>query len=562
MHDGSSVSIETEVQQLARVPRIARTVFENRELRRVELAFAAFNAAEWGVWIAMLVYAYRHGGATTAGLVALAQLVPAAIVAPFAAGLADRRPPARVLTLGYVLQAAALTATAAALLTGAPPLLAYALAAVAATAVTITRPAQAAVLPALARTPDELTATNAVSGWIESASVLAAPAATGVLLSVSGPGSVFGAMAALVLGGAILTAGVAGPAAGAQSSGGVLAESLQGFKLLGRERGAGLLVGILSVQYLVIGALDVLFVVLAISVLDLGGSGAGYLNAAFGGGGVLGVAATAALVGRPRLVPPLLAGAAVWSIAFVALGARPSTIAAFVLLALAGAGRSVLDVAGRTLLQRLAPGDVLARVFGVLESLSMAGLAVGSILAPALVGLVGARGAVACAGAILPLALLACFARLRAVDAEATAPIVEIALLRSVPLFAPLGAPVLESLARSLRPLEAPAGTAVVRAGDAGDLYYAIADGTVSVSVEGVRVAELGRGEGFGELALLADVPRTATVTATSDVRLYALGKDAFLTAVTGHAASRREADRLVHELLPEEPISSPMLPP
>lgn len=538
------------MQQLARVPRIARTVFGNRELRRIELAFAAFNSAEWAVWIAMLVFAYRHGGATTAGLVALAQLVPAAVFAPFAAGLADRRPPARVLTLGYVLQSAALTATAAALLTGAPPLLAYALAAVAATAVTVTRPAQAAVLPALARTPDELTATNAASGWIESASVLVAPAATGALLALSGPGTVFAVMAALVLVGAALTAGVDGPAAGASAGGGVLAESLQGFRLLARERGAGLLVGVLSVQYLVIGALDVLFVVLAISVLDLGGSGAGYLNAAFGGGGVLGVAATAALVGRRRLIPPLLAGAAVWSTAFVVLGARPSTVAAVVLLAFAGAGRSVLDVAGRTLLQRLAPGDVLARVFGVLESLSMVGLAIGSILAPALVGLVGARWAVACAGAILPLALLACAARLRAVDAEATAPIVEIALLRSIPLFAPLGAPVLESLAHSLRPLEAPAGAAVVHAGEPGDLYYAIADGTLSVSVEGAKVRDLGRGDGFGELALLADVPRTATVTATSDVRLYALGKDEFLTAVTGHAASRREADRLVRERL------------
>jgi len=538
------------VQQLARVPRIARAVFGNRELRRVELAFAAFNAAEWGVWIAMLVFAYRHGGATTAGLVALAQLVPAAIFAPFAARLADVRPPARVLTLGYVLQGAALTATATALLSGAPPLLAYALAAVAATAVTITRPSQAAVLPALARTPDELTATNAVSGWIESASVLAGPAATGVLLALSGPGAVFAVMAALVLAGAVLTAGVAGPAAGAPTGAGVLAESLQGFKLLRREPGAGLLVGVLSVQYLLIGALDVLFVVLAISVLGLGGSGAGYLNAAFGGGGVLGVAATAALVGRRRLIPPLLAGAAVWSIAFVVLGARPSTVAAFVLLALAGAGRSVLDVAGRTLLQRLAPGDVLARVFGVLESLSMAGLAVGAILAPALVDLVGARGAVACAGAILPLALLVCAARLRTVDAEATAPIVEIALLRSIPLFAPLGAPVLESLARSLRPLEEPAGTVVVRAGDPGDLYYAIADGTLSVSVDGATVGDISRGDGFGELALLADVPRTATVTATTDVRLYALAKDPFLTAVTGHAASKQEADRLVEERL------------
>jgi MFS family permease len=282
-------------------------------------------------------------------------------------------------------------------------------------------------------------------------------------------------------------------------------------------------------------------------VLDLGGPGAGYLNAAFGAGGVLGLVVTTALVGRPRLAGALALGVAVWSGSLVLIGIRPTTIDAFVLLAAAGVGHSLFDVAGRTLLQRSAPPELLGRVFGVLESVAMAGLAVGALLAPALVAVGGARLAFVAAGILLP-ALLAFDGRafLR-VDRRADVPVVEIALLRSLPLFAPLAAPELEAVARALVPIETGAGETVIRRGDVGDRFYVVAAGELDVEEVG-RVMR--RGDVFGEIALIVDIPRTATVRARSPSRLLTLDRRSFLLTVTGNERVAAEADRLVHERL------------
>jgi MFS family permease len=316
------------------------------------------------------------------------------------------------------------------------------------------------------------------------------------------------------------------------------------------EPEARLLLGLLAAESIAIGALDVVYVVLAISLLDLGGSGAGYLNAAFGAGGVAGVVATATLVGRQRLTPALAAGALAWGAAFLVIGLEPRVATAFILLAVAGAGRIVVDVAGRTLLQRISPVDLLARVFGLLEGLTMGALAAGSLLTPLLVGLAGGRAAVIGVGAVLPVALLLAAPRLLAIDRRATVPVVELSLLRSLPLFAPLGPPQLESLASELEPVRVSAGEAVVRAGEPGDRFYAVADGELEASSEGRPLRILRRGDSFGEIALLLDVPRTATVTAVTESRLYTLGRAPFLAAVTAHPEVTAAADRVVGERL------------
>ena len=534
---------------VARIGSVLGVVWANREMRRVQIAFAAFNGAEWSVWIAMLVFAYDHGGATASGLVALAQLVPAAIFAPFAASLGDRRPPARVLAWSYLAQSAGMAATAVVLLADGPLVVAVACAAVAATAVTITRPTQAVLLPALAHRPEELTAANVISGWNESVSVLVAPAVGGVLLGVSGPGAVFAVMAGLVLIGAVIVSPVSATAPGlAEEGASAFAELSEGFRVLRREPAARLLVGMMGAELAALGMLDVLYVVLALGVLDIGQSGAGYLNAAFGLGGALAIVVTVLLVGRRRLMPALLGALGAWTAGFALLAAWPTVGTAFLVLAVAGGARALFDVAARTLLQRTAPPDVLARVFGVLEGLEMAALAVGSLAAPALVALGGGRAAIVGVGLILPALALAGGRRLFALDASAHVPVVEIACLRSLRVFAALPPPELEGLARRVAPVAAGAEAAIVTQGEPGDRYYAIAEGELEVLQDGERLRTMTRGDGFGEIALLRDVPRTATVRALTPVHLFALDKATFLEVVTGHPATVTEASAIAGE--------------
>jgi MFS family permease len=301
------------------------------------------------------------------------------------------------------------------------------------------------------------------------------------------------------------------------------------------------MLALLTAEAAVVGALDLLFVILAVTVLDRSQAWAGYLNSVYGLGAILAAAVSVLLVGR-RLGVPILGAALLLSGALAVLAAGLGLAGTVALLTVAGASRALLDVASRSLLQRSLPAQSLGQVFGLLEGLTMAGLAIGALLVPALVHLGGSRLALAGVAAVLPLAAMAGGRALFSLDAAAPVPVVQIALLRSIPLFAELPAPALEGLAAALDPAEVPAGATLIRQGEEGDAYYAIAAGELDVFQDGRFLRRIGRGEGAGEIALLRAIPRTATVTAHTGATVYELAREPFLTAVLGHAATQRQA--------------------
>jgi MFS family permease len=527
--------------------RALREVFRNRSLRRLQLAWAGSIIGSWAYTVALVVYAYRHGGASAVGLVGVIRWLPAAAASPLAAVLGDRYPRVPVMLGADLLRAAGLAAMAACVLTDAPVFAVYVLASAVAVTTTAFQPAQAALLPSLARTPEELTAANVSSSPIESLGFCVGPALGGILLAVSTVWVVFAVTAGTFLWSALML----GPLLRiseqplSRERPRLLDEATAGFRAIGRDRRLRLVVGLFAAQTLVNGAFSVLIAVSALQLLHLGASGVGYLNTAVGVGGIVGGFLSLALVGQRRLATTFGVAIAVTGAPLLLVGAFPSTATTLVVFALIGLSIIVADVAGFTLLQRGTPSDVLARVFGVLHSLFYATVAVGAILAPPLINAVGVRWALVIVGGILPLLCALTTATLVEFDAAPVRPR-ELELLREIPIFSPLSPPVVEQLAARLISVQARAGEEIIRRGDQGDRFYIVGSGEVEVLLDGEPPRREGAGSYFGEIALLRDVPRTATVRAATDVELFALDRDDFLPAVTGHAGSAEAAEAVI----------------
>jgi predicted MFS family arabinose efflux permease len=535
------------------------SVFTNPNLRRVEISWAGTICAYWMFIVTLAFYAYERGGPAAVGLVGLLRVLPSVFAAPFGAVLGDRYPRERVIVVINIARSLTIACAALAAFTGAPAGIVYALASLMGLLQSVFRPTQAALLPVLARTPQELTAANLVLTTVESVGLFVGPAVGGLLLAATGTDTVFAVTGGIFLLAALLLAGVRADRVTSPVTlrGNFLNEALAGFRTVLRDARLRLVIGLYGAQTLAAGALNVLIVVTAIEVLDLGKAGIGFLNSAVGVGGLLGGLAAVGLVASPRLASAFGLGLAFAGLPIALIAIFPHTGPALFLLALVGLGITLVDVAGLTLLQRVTPDEVLTRVMGVVQSVFVATLGLGAILAPLLIDGLGNRGALAATGAVLPILATLAWHRLRALDERgATAPR-HLDLLRELPIFRPLPPATVEQLARGLHSIHVPAGDVIVRQGDHGDRFYIVEDGEIDVHVNGQPTEPLKARDFFGEIALLRDVPRTATVTARTDVDLLALDRDEFINAVTGHPESAEAARSVVNSRLGSLPSAA-----
>ena len=529
-----------------------RRVFANPRVRNIQIADAGSTLGIWAYGVALPVYAYHAGGARAVGLLFFARFVLAALASPWIGLLVDRWSRRRVMLTSDLVRSGLMVAMTVVATTGGNAYAIYAIAVTSTIVAVSWAPAQAALMPSLVDSPDELTAANVVGNTISSVGMFAGPALGGVLLALSGPSAVFALTAALTLWSALFVLRVPPdpkPTPGEHPH--IVAELTAGFTAVIRRPALRVVVGLSGAQAIVDGALEVLLVVLALRLLHGGNATLGWLNTAMGIGSIGGAVAVAAFATRRRLAGGFAIGLLLSTVPLGLAAAVSSLAPALVLLGVLGVGAIFFQVNSVTLIQRSAENEVMGRVFTFLGSLALGGMAIGSVVAPIIVNWLGPRGALIATAAFVPILLIPLWPSLRRIDDDAVIAERPLELLRRIDIFANLPEAVLERLASGATSISVAADQVVVSRGEVGNHFYAIVTGKAAVDRDDGTTRELGPGEFFGEIALLRDVARTATVRAVEPLQLFALERDEFLTAVTGHGPTLAATENVVTTRLP-----------
>jgi hypothetical protein len=530
-----------------------RAVLTNPGLLRIVGGWSFGIAGDQALVVAILIIAFVQGGPFAVGLFGLVRIAPSIIAGPLIARPASRYPPTRLLLYVQLIRTIAAVVAVAVILAGSWLPALFVVNAIGATAGALVRPFQATALPSLARTPGELVAANLALATGEGLGAFGGPLLAGILVAVSGPPAAAVAATALFGLATLSMVGLGGSAddiaeaaaeqrareaAAEHASGNALSGLTAGLKVARQRPGAAALLAGLASQVVTRGLMGAVITAASFDLLGLGEPGVGTLNAAWGLGSLIGAVAAVSLASRSKLGPAFAVSLVVWGLPLSLIGVVPLPVVAFAAMFVSGAGNATLDISGLTLLQRTVPSADRMAIFVLLEQVVGVGLGIGSILGPVLLFGLGDRGALIVAGTFTSIAALATWRRIRRVDADAIVPAEKVSILRSSPMFERLPMTALERLAESMRPVTYAPDTDIIREGEAGDTYMIIGSGRVEVTVTGHRVAELGPGHAFGEIALLRGVPRTATVRAIDRATIYEIPVCDFEEAISGPTSS------------------------
>lgn len=544
----------TVVRAATASPSSLGLVWRNRSLRRLDLALLVSTVGDGAYATALAVYAFQWGGPGALGAYVAVKLALKALAVPVLVTLTDRLSRTTVLATLDGVRAVLVAVVAVLVLTGAPPP-GVLVAAVATGLVGAPyRAVAAALTPSLVSTPRELAAANSLASTVEGLAAAVGPALGGLLLAATSVPVVVLLDAVTFAGSAVLVLGVHAPATGrarltprpgAPGAPGFAAGSVAGFRTVWGDRRLRLVTGLTCLQTVVAGAGTVFTVVVALHLVHLGEPGVGYLTALLGVGAVVGGLLA---LGRSRwttLAADLGVGVLLSALPVVVLGLAPDPGVAFVTFVVLGVGNPLVFVNLTTLLQRLAPPQLLGPVLAAVESVTRASLALGALAVPLLVAALGPAWALVALGAPVAAVALLCAPALRRLDHGLRPPPL-LGLVAAQPLFAGLPPAAQELVATRLRRVDAPAGTRVIEAGEQGDTFYLVASGRLEAVRRGTVLTAMGAGDCFGEIALLRDVPRTVDVVAVDDAVLHALARTDFLQAVGADPETAARADLLV----------------
>ena len=558
------------------------TVFRNPNLRRLNMAFAGSAIGDWAYATAIVVWAYEIGGVTAVGIWGTVRLILMTLVTPFASTIVDRLPRKLIMVSTDLIRGLICLGVAGLIWAEAPPMAIFVLATLTSIFAAPFRPAVAALMPSLVNEPEELTAANGTASTIESLAFFVGPAIGGTLVAAFGVpvvvllnGATFVWSAAIVsrirvadaadiadaLPAEAVAVDTAGSVEASEAAEAVDAEpvgdtesfwteSMAGFRTIWAHRDLRMVSGVYCLQTMVAGASLVFGVEMAVQMTSFGAPGIGYLDSVMGVGALLGGLVAIGRASAGRLASDFGVGVIFWALPLLLAAIWPQMWAAFLALFIIGVANPVVDVNATTIIQRSADDAVMGRVFGALETALIASMALGSIAMPLLNHTIGLRWSLAVFAVVITMAVIPTFGRLRRLDVELAEP-ATLTLLRQIPLFAPLEPKSLELVAQQLTPVRVPAGEVLITEGEEGKRFYVIESGALTATFGGELLSHMGPGDPFGEIALLRDVPRTATVTADEDSQLFALEREAFLEAVTGDNEVNSRADDLIARRIP-----------